>query len=378
MLCRLEMTSTTIHDPVVNKTNTSRKVLKHGTIFDKMFDKVYQQKESLDRRNQSTNPNKSSSHSKGKIKGSGFVGTVQYMAPEMILDRFNYTEAVDWWSCGVLIFECLTKKRLFEGSNHAIVTRDIIKCDIVKRLFQHEDLLDAQSMDLLINLLEKDPKKRIGEKEIKEHPFFFMQQNQSSSSSSLQEGKDLSQEIAGNTTLPPPTSYVGKLKYTSATHQPRHRLGGTTAGRDRDPHDHLQNIDSSSFENSTAAAALGASDEMSTPPRTCLTLPSHDFENLSTSFSKYKPHEKPLDKVSDPLRQKRIQDFYSVDNEDPLASSGAGARGTRDHSKGKHHLPQLPENMVEYDDGRCELESFGSDDDHDHEHHEDEKDDEEY
>lgn len=335
------MTSTTIPDPVV----TNRKVIKHGTIFDKMFDKVYQQKEASlkNQQNQSTTNlgENSSSHCKGKIKGSGFVGTIQYMAPEMIVDLHNYTEAVDWWSCGVLIFECLTKKRLFEGSNHSIVTREIVKCDITKKLYQYEDLLDSQSLDLLLNLLEKDPKKRYGEKEIKEHPFFFIQFSTTSQ-----------EELTVSSYTSASHSYVGKLKYTSpaVAHQPRHQP------RHRDALEE--------FENDSQG------DEESTPPRTCLTLPSHDFENLSASFSKYKPKEKQLDKVSDPLRQKRIQEFYSVDD-DPVASTGR-SRGSNhnnhhtsskamDNSRGKLHLPQLPESKVESEDEQCELESFNDD-----------------
>lgn len=40
------------------------------------------------------------------------LGTVEYMAPEMLRIKFgmsgNYTAKVDLWSIGVILFECLT------------------------------------------------------------------------------------------------------------------------------------------------------------------------------------------------------------------------------------------------------------------------------
>jgi serine/threonine protein kinase len=282
MLCRLEMTSTTRSDPIVS----NRKVF-HGTVFDKMFDNIYQQRDQLDDGATSgpsngdtrSQRNKALSISKAKIRGSGLVGTVQYMAPEMLVDLHNYTEAVDWWSCGVLMFECLTRKRLFEGSNHALVTHDIVKCDINMRLHKYQDLLDASSLDLLLNMLKQDPKERFGEFDIKNHRFFSHFKESAS------------------------TTNVVKL-YSSTSY----------------------------FNHSSESSDA-----------TCLTLPSKDFENLSTSYSKYKPKEKPLDKVSDPLREKRITEFFSTDQEPPPARATNRSSKTMEGSRGKYHLPQLLE-----------------------------------
>jgi serine/threonine protein kinase len=296
MLCRLEMTSTTRSDPIVS----NRKVF-HGTIFDKMFDNIYQQRdqqlEGDTNHNHGIGPggprhgNGESKYqrnnlppiSKSKIRGSGLVGTVQYMAPEMLVDLHNYTEAVDWWSCGVLMFECMTRKRLFEGSNHALVTQDIMKCDIAARLEKYSDLLDSTSLDLLLNMLQQDPKDRFGEFDIKNHRFF----------------SHFTERISLTNGL------VAKMYSTS---------------------------------NFKLKSELSAADA------TCLTLPSKDFENLSTSYSKYKPKEKPLDKVSDPLREKRITEFFSTDQQEPSArATTTRSVKTMDGSKGKYHLPQLLE-----------------------------------
>ncbi|XP_051923156.1 inhibitor of nuclear factor kappa-B kinase subunit beta isoform X2 [Hippocampus zosterae] len=43
---------------------------------------------------------------------TSFVGTLQYLAPELI-ERKKYTVAVDYWSFGTLVFECITGFRPF-------------------------------------------------------------------------------------------------------------------------------------------------------------------------------------------------------------------------------------------------------------------------
>ncbi|XP_034451431.1 inhibitor of nuclear factor kappa-B kinase subunit beta isoform X1 [Hippoglossus hippoglossus] len=43
---------------------------------------------------------------------TSFVGTLQYLAPELI-DRQKYTVTVDYWSFGTLVFECITGYRPF-------------------------------------------------------------------------------------------------------------------------------------------------------------------------------------------------------------------------------------------------------------------------
>ena len=36
------------------------------------------------------------------------IATLHYRAPEIMLDRLNYNEAVDMWSIGVVIYQMLT------------------------------------------------------------------------------------------------------------------------------------------------------------------------------------------------------------------------------------------------------------------------------
>lgn len=318
MLCRLEMTSTILPTTVPTSTTatsttttttseTSNKKLFHGTIFDQMFDKIYQQNDIYEKNTISStfSSNKNNKIIKSKIHGSGLVGTIQYMAPEMIINKNSYTEAVDWWSCGILIFECITRKRLFEGSNHSIINHDIVNCDIKKRLYQYQQLLvDDITLDLLLNLLQKEPNQRYGFIEIKNHPFFSLSNTTSTS------------------------TYIEKLYSLSLNH-----------------HRHNHNNQNQNHDTSNSLSE-----------KTCLTLPSKDFDNLSTSLSKYKPKEISFDKMSNILRQKRIAEFYSDDemliqhssNHHNNKSRSRKNNSKTDNSR-RFSMPQLLESKGESD-----------------------------
>ena len=103
---------------------------------------------------------------------NSILGTVEYMAPEVILGK-KYGKAVDWWSLGALGYDLMTGNPPFRGQNHAKIQDNIVKQKLVLPYF-----LSPDAKDMLTRLLRKDPTKRLGYNmpkdltTIKKHRFF--------------------------------------------------------------------------------------------------------------------------------------------------------------------------------------------------------------
>ncbi|KAH0565302.1 hypothetical protein GP486_001302 [Trichoglossum hirsutum] len=103
---------------------------------------------------------------------NSLLGTIEYMAPEVILGN-NYGMAVDWWSLGALGFDLLTGSPPFQANNHAKIQEKILKQKLSLPYF-----LSPDAKDLLTRLLRKEPNKRLGGnmpkdlQVIKKHRFF--------------------------------------------------------------------------------------------------------------------------------------------------------------------------------------------------------------
>ncbi|RYP19268.1 hypothetical protein DL765_003469 [Monosporascus sp. GIB2] len=100
------------------------------------------------------------------------LGTVEYMAPEVVLGQ-KYGKAVDWWSFGALAYDLMTGNPPFRGGNHAKIQQNIVKQKLILPYF-----LGPDAKDLLTRLLNKNPTKRLGAnmpkdlQTIKSHRFF--------------------------------------------------------------------------------------------------------------------------------------------------------------------------------------------------------------
>ena len=106
------------------------------------------------------------------------VGTIEYMAPEIIRGSDDadfgpgYGKACDWWSLGAMACDLMTGKPPFGGGNWTKIQQNI--------LFQKLSLpyfLSPDAKDLLTRLLRKEPRKRLGVgpndiNVIKKHRFF--------------------------------------------------------------------------------------------------------------------------------------------------------------------------------------------------------------
>ncbi|CAF3334972.1 unnamed protein product [Rotaria socialis] len=101
-----------------------------------------------------------------------FCGTPQYIAPE-ILRLTSYTNAIDWWGIGIVMYECLVGRLPFADSN----SQD----GLFQKILNHEPAYPAHlslaALDLIKRFLTKEPTERIGSGiedgiEVERHPFF--------------------------------------------------------------------------------------------------------------------------------------------------------------------------------------------------------------
>ncbi|XP_019715196.1 inhibitor of nuclear factor kappa-B kinase subunit beta-like, partial [Hippocampus comes] len=70
---------------------------------------------------------------------TSFVGTLQYLAPELI-ERKKYTVAVDYWSFGTLVFECITGFRPFLPTWQPVLWHNKLRLKQDSDIVVYEDL----------------------------------------------------------------------------------------------------------------------------------------------------------------------------------------------------------------------------------------------
>lgn len=106
------------------------------------------------------------------------VGTIEYMAPEIIRGSEDssygpgYGKACDWWSLGAMACDLMTGKPPFGGGNWTKIQQNIMHQKLNLPYF-----LSPDAKDLLTRLLRKEPRKRLGVGRgdinvIKKHRFF--------------------------------------------------------------------------------------------------------------------------------------------------------------------------------------------------------------
>lgn len=98
-------------------------------------------------------------------KSNSFVGTEEYVAPEIVIGK-GHDFAVDWWCLGVMLHEMLYGTTPFKGADRK---------ETFYRILAKDPALVGEPTplrDLIKKLLEKEPNKRISAEGVKGHDFF--------------------------------------------------------------------------------------------------------------------------------------------------------------------------------------------------------------
>ncbi|XP_039145243.1 LOW QUALITY PROTEIN: phototropin-2-like [Dioscorea cayenensis subsp. rotundata] len=105
-------------------------------------------------------------------QSNSFVGTEEYIAPEIITGA-GHSSAIDWWALGILLYEMLYGRTPFRGKNRQRTFGNILHKDLT---FPSSIPVSLTARQLIHSLLQRDPANRLGSNtganEIKQHPFF--------------------------------------------------------------------------------------------------------------------------------------------------------------------------------------------------------------
>ncbi|PHU15786.1 Protein kinase G11A [Capsicum chinense] len=107
-----------------------------------------------------------------EARSNSFVGTHEYLAPEIIKGE-GHGSAVDWWTFGIFLYELLYGRTPFKGQGNEDTLANVVS-QCLK--FPAYPVVSSSARDLIRRLLQKEPENRLGAEkgaaEIKQHPFF--------------------------------------------------------------------------------------------------------------------------------------------------------------------------------------------------------------
>lgn len=108
----------------------------------------------------------------GNFRTNSFVGTEEYIAPEVIAAQ-GHTAAVDWWTLGILIYEMIFATTPFKGQERND-TFNNVRTSLVH--FRDTPRISQAGKDCITRLLDKDERTRLGSRsgasEVKQHKWF--------------------------------------------------------------------------------------------------------------------------------------------------------------------------------------------------------------
>jgi serine/threonine protein kinase len=101
---------------------------------------------------------------------SSFLGTRGYLAPEM-LQRLDYSKAVDTWALGVIVFVLLCGCLPFDDDSQGAASDDLLRARFVLRFPRWANNLSSSAKDLLSKLLDVTPGSRYTAEQALRHPW---------------------------------------------------------------------------------------------------------------------------------------------------------------------------------------------------------------
>lgn len=104
---------------------------------------------------------------KSENSPQSLLGTPDYLAPELLLG-LEHGQEVDWWAFGLCLFEFLAGYPPFADETPELIFRNILNHDIEWPL----EGISPEARDLIVKLLNPNPKERLGASGVKAHPFF--------------------------------------------------------------------------------------------------------------------------------------------------------------------------------------------------------------
>ena len=100
------------------------------------------------------------------------TGTVFYRAPETF-NKIEYTEAVDIWSIGCTLYECVFAKRLVaNGSIHQLIQQKNV-FSFYSNYYRHSRCFSSELIDLIENMLKLEMSERITGSMALRHKWFM-------------------------------------------------------------------------------------------------------------------------------------------------------------------------------------------------------------
>ncbi|PKI59012.1 hypothetical protein CRG98_020580 [Punica granatum] len=108
-------------------------------------------------------------------RSCSFVGTHEYVAPE-VASGGSHGNAVDWWAFGIFVYELIYGRTPFAGASNKATLRNIVEKPLSFPGDAPASTSEMHARELISGLLCKDPAKRLGSKrgsaDVKKHPFF--------------------------------------------------------------------------------------------------------------------------------------------------------------------------------------------------------------